>query len=444
MSITFKLFDETGLSEKSACVWVAGWINGGSFDAFKVLDAEQFSRPSATTPPSSVPFQKLSDVSQVILSDVTNGDDRLLFVVSTAEPDALTTTNNNPIQFTQYPFANVPSIASPGPFDVFEFGLNAQLNLTAVSGFGLNLRFTVQDEPLQEYGVRSDVSRAQIAKAFEKFIRNEAKSDIRVLAFKDLLYSAPLTPGGYQPPVIDDQFFAICDPNDWLASSSGNYQGTTNDPLSTYWDETLAEFFKLGNRLSINLGSSAALRLYEGSCKMLTHPTTNAGTLGFSLSGPQGTYQYFKPESGLQSSQYVFQQSFGAGLTPAGPADDAGLLQDCIWEALCRGVAQNGVQEASETTSLNAGFSTEKWNDWTQWYKAGKICHSYSKFLHYSDVDGTDSRLSGKPSIFLRNAVYGFSMDENPIGPYDGPEVPSKTRSNISSGTVNITVGAWN
>lgn len=96
-----------------------------------------------------------------------------------------------------------------------------------------------------------------------------------------------------------------------------------------------------------------------------------------------------------------------------------------------------------ETTGRDPGFSTKKWNDWTQWYKAGKACHSYSKFLHYSDLDGTDSRLSGKPSIVLNSAVYGFSMDENPIGPYDGPDVPSKTRSNISSGTVNVTVGAW-
>ncbi|SFK23245.1 hypothetical protein SAMN04488518_103163 [Pseudovibrio ascidiaceicola] len=443
MSIKFKLVDESGLPGSTAHVWVAGWINGGSQEHFKVLEGSNFTRPSTTKAPTSVPFQKLSDVSDVVLEDKTNGDDRFLFVVSKDKPQDLTITNNNPIQYTQYPYANTPGVEAPGPFDVFEFGLDAQLNLSAVSGFGLNLRFDVEGPDGPQYGMRKDVTRSQIAEAFTKFMKNEAKTDPAAAHFLPLLYSTPLTKGGFQPPIVDNQFFAICDPNDWLASKSGNYQKTTDDPLATYWDETLDRFFSPGNVLSINLGSKAAPRLYEGSCTTQARSGSTKQTQGYTLTGPAGTFHFYKPESGLQSSQYVFQQSFGVDLTPAGAAGDAGLLQDCIWEALCRGVALDGVLTAEATESAQTAFSTSKWNDWSKWYQAGKTCHYYSKFLHYSDSDGNDTRLSGKPSLMLNQAAYGFSMDENPVGPYDGPEVPSKTTDNVKSGTVTITVGKW-
>ena len=64
--------------------------------------------------------------------------------------------------------------------------------------------------------------------------------------------------------------------------------------------------------------------------------------------------------------------------------------------------------------------------------------------MHYAAIDGTDSRVSGKPPIFYGNAAYGFSMDENPLGPYSGPNVPSKTMQNVPDGsTVTVYVGPW-
>ena len=443
MSITFKLINESGLPATTASVWVAGWINGGAKDRFKVLQNNKFTRPGATEPPTSVLFQKLTGTTEVTLEDKTNGDDRFLFVVSKDKPTPLTIINENPIQYTQYPYANTPGVAAPGPFDVFEFGLDAQLNLSAVSGFGLNLRFEVEGADGPQYGMRKDVTRAQIAAAYSKFIQNEANKDPRAKDFADLLYASPLTKGGVQPPLIDNQFFAISDPNDWLGAKSGNYQGTTDDPLATYWDETLDKFFAIENALGLNLGSKAAPRLYEGSCSMLTLPGSTKQAPGYTLTGPEGTFHFYKPEKGLKSSQYVFQQSFGVGMTPAGAAGDAGLLQDSIWEALCRGVAMDGVLVAEKAESSQAGTTTSKWNDWSKWYQAGRTCHYYAKFLHYSDTDGNDSRLSHKPSLMLNQAAYGFSMDENPVGPYDGPEVPSKTRGNVKSGTVTISVGKW-
>ncbi len=143
-------------------------------------------------------------------------------------------------------------------------------------------------------------------------------------------------------------------------------------------------------------------------------------------------------KAGLKGAQYVFQQAFN-DLTPAGSAGDAGLLQDCIWEAICRGVSIYGVFPQKKSK----GESTASWNDSSIWYQEGIASHVYAKFLHYSTIDGKDSRSGGIP-IFYNNAAYGFSMDENPLGPYSGPNIPSKTPMNVpDDATVTITVGPW-
>jgi hypothetical protein len=129
MTTTFNLIDDSGLTSPTGQVWVAGWINGGG-SGLAVLQSDGTFGGSS---PATVPFYLVSDVPTVTLSVATNGDDRLLFVASPTQPTALTVTNNNAIQYTQYPYSNPPGVAAPGPFDVFEFGMNAQDNVTAVS-----------------------------------------------------------------------------------------------------------------------------------------------------------------------------------------------------------------------------------------------------------------------------------------------------------------------
>jgi hypothetical protein len=176
-SIVLDLQDKTGLKSSKGTAWVAGWINGES-DTFQVLQQDgSFCAPPANT---GLRFFKVSDVPAVTLDTATNGNDRLLFVVSKDKPSDLTITGTTPVAYTQYPYLSPPGVAAPGPFDVFEFGMNAQFDLSAVSGFGLNLRFEIahdcDDEAPTRFGVREGISRADIKTAYGKFIANEAVS----------------------------------------------------------------------------------------------------------------------------------------------------------------------------------------------------------------------------------------------------------------------------
>ena len=97
------------------------------------------------------------------------------------------------------------------------------------------------------------------------------------------------------------------------------------------------------------------------------------------------------------------------------------------------------------------GASTVAWNTFQNWYGApGNPLHAsqpynaYSKFVHYSTIEGTDSRKHGGTPIFINNQAYGFSLDENPNGPYTGTEVPSKFDQSITDGsTLTLTLNPW-
>jgi hypothetical protein len=290
------------------------------------------------------------------------------------------------------------------------------------------------------------VTRKDIGKAYTAFVKNEAKTLPSAAGFAQLLYDGPIPfPGAPSPPIVDKQFFGISDPNDFLGALTGNYSDGTTNPLASYWDSTLMSFFTVGNYLSINL-SAGSPDNYSGTCSQQTNPITGVASPAFTLAGPSGTFTFYMPlaagaeKPGITGAQYVFQQSFGVGLTPAGSGGDAGLLQDAIWQALCRGVAVSGVS----TKPITNGESTTAWNNPATWYQAGAVSHVYAKFLHYSAIDGSDSRLSGKHAIYFGQAAYGFSEDENPNGPYTGPNVPSKTPGNVPDGsTVKVIVGPW-
>ena len=93
------------------------------------------------------------------------------------------------------------------------------------------------------------------------------------------------------------------------------------------------------------------------------------------------------------------------------------------------------------------GASTIAWNNFKNWYGAPKnpshkaqAYNTYSKFLHYSTINGTDSRISGTP-IFQNNQAYGFPLDETPEGPYSGEDVAAKLDGTVPQGsTIRITL----
>jgi hypothetical protein len=218
------------------------------------------------------------------------------------------------------------------------------------------------------------------------------------------------------PPSVGQQYFNIAAPKDWLANQSASM--AANDALATFWDDAVNAFFASGNNLSINVGTT-----YSGS---------SDGTQ-YSLSNGTNTYTFAAPTGGsLANALYVWAQANA-------PSGDQGQLQDQIWQALCRGVAQSGV--FAQTAPANG--STTAWNQNSAWYQSGTYC-PYSKFLHYGKPDGgTDP--TGATSIFLEAAAYGFGEDENPSGDYTGPLVPSKLDGTIADGTtLTIRIAPWN
>jgi hypothetical protein len=254
-----------------------------------------------------------------------------------------------------------------------------------------------------------------------------------------------VTPLLFQTPSLPDgQFASITAPKDWLGNQAvytGDPAGSAAnvDPLATFWDTTIDKFFQSGNHLSIYLGKeNPPNAIYSG---------WSDGTR-YTLSNGLTTYHFHKhaPSTGqsqsLANALYVWSQANAL-------SGDEGLLQDQIWQALCRGVALDGVS----TSAITNAETTTAWNDTTKWYTQHtstvfpdfqSVYCPYSKFLHYSTLQGAVDT-TGTTSIFLHNAAYGFGEDENPIGnPYDGPLVPSKLDGTVFDGSsVTIRLAPW-
>lgn len=392
-------------------------------------------------------YRTVKSVPKITLATATNGNERLVFAVATAQPAPLPLYAASPpvttppsaaptsavsayavMQYAPPPYGNQPQPSPPGPFDFFEFGYDAAADVSAVNGLGLNLSFTYAGT---SFGVDSSVSRATIASAYTAFIKNEGTS---AAAYGELLTNGALGTT-YTPPLVKGEFFALADPSDMLiAKQAAGLLGS--DPLASYWDSTLNDFFAVGSWLSIDLSGDGS-NVYEGQCATQTN---GPGTAAYTLSNGTNSYMFYQPPSGLEGALYVFQQAFSQ-YQSGGFAGDAGLLQMNIWEALCRGVAVAGVSPTQPASS----FSTTAWNAYANWYAANSTCDYYAKFLHCATTDGKDSRLvpGGKP-MFIGGAAYGFSADENPNGSYGGPNVPSKTEANVAPGsTIAIVLGPW-
>jgi hypothetical protein len=464
MATTFNLEDKSNL--KDAVVWVAGWINGGPVSSkdptgLLVLHANgTFGAPPQVTNPQAppatvpgVPFHQVSALTSFQLSVATNGNDRLVFVVaptSSGTPGPLLAPGFLPNGYAAYPYLGQPApwVYPPGPFDILEFGMNAGVDVSAVNGFGLNLSFTAMPPggPTQQFGVRQSMPRRAIREAFKTFVANEVKRLPNAQAFASLLYDKALG-GGPTPPMVDGQFFAISDPNDWLTALTDNYQTMADHHLVNYWNNPLIDFFAVGQWLSLNI-SKGASNIYSGQCALATNPNTLVKSPAYTLTSknnPNVSYTFYMPTAaegqrpGLMGAKYVFKQAYDQ-LTPAGGGGDAGTLQDSIWQALCRGVAYMGASE----TPVHSGESTATWNNPKYWYLPGYVSDVYAKFLHCSDIAGGDWRTSGQPSLFHGGSAYGFSEDETPDGPYSGPPATVQAEAYAPDGsTVTVTVGPW-
>jgi hypothetical protein len=467
MATTFNLEDKSNL--KDAVVWVAGWINGGPATAqyptgLLALHANgTFETPPQVTNPQQpgpatvpgVPFHRVSALKSFKLSVATNGNDRLVFVVaptSSGQPRPLLAPGLLPMQYAAYPYLGQPApwVYPPGPFDILEFGLNAGVDVSAVNGFGLNLSFIASPTPTPpvgaaQFGVRQSMPRRAIGEAYKTFIASEVKRLPKAQAFASLLYDKALG-SGPTPPMVDKQFFAISDPNDWLVALTSNYRNMADHHLVNYWNGALVDFFTVGQWLSLNI-SSGAPNIYSGQCSLQTNPNRGVTSPAYTLKNDStgNSYTFYMPTAaegqppGLMGAKYVFKQAYDE-LTPAGAGGDAGTLQDSIWQALCRGVAYLGASE----TRISNGESTAIWNDPTKWYLTDYVSDVYAKFLHCSDIAGGDWRTSGKPSLFYGGSAYGFSEDETPDGPYSGPPNTVQAEAYVPDGwTVTITVGPW-
>lgn len=122
-------------------------------------------------------------------------------------------------------------------------------------------------------------------------------------------------------------------------------------------------------------------------------------------------------------------------------------LENQISTALNRGVA---VVKFNDTTSK--GRTTKNWAIETGWYPKGEPQNYFSYFMHTGKVG--DQHIFSLPNGKVKSArgeymskAYGFAYDENPnpLGGYDGPQVPSEFSGVFPKGTKKLllVLGPW-
>lgn len=433
---SIKFVNSSGFDSSQFTVWIAGFMQeSGNTGSFYILQSDgQFSE---TTSASSAPFRNANNGLNIQVPNIDNsGNNRLVVTITTAG----TTPMDYPLDgYTAYPFPGAPGVSPPGPYDIFEFGPNAQYDLSAVDSFGINLSFTVSGDS-STYGVVQTVTRQQISSAFTSFAQNDPYGS----SFTQLLYTSPI--GSGYPQQIEGQFSAIVSPKDWLAiypNASG---------LKGYWSDTVNSFFANGNQLNFYL-NGATVGTYSGA---------SDGTQ-YTLSGPDNL-SIIIPQSDFSETKPFIQAVRGQ---KSGESDKEyaafGQIEAAIFAAFSRGVALDGV--IASGSSITANYSSDAWTNTANWFTNHKNSYNnqpsvydvYAKFFHYSSVHGTtgDTTIFGANSGGTFGMAYGFSLDENPnvgstdlgIPPSGWPDssnVPSKTPANVGSGqTVTLTIGPW-
>ncbi|MBS1635683.1 MAG: IPT/TIG domain-containing protein [Bacteroidetes bacterium] len=414
---TITIKNITGLDTTKYTVWVAGFIQQPC--EFLYLNTDGNFTASAGN------FINVNNGLTVNVPNIPNmGNNRLVFLVTdkTTSPAAL-----SPITgYTAYPFNGTPGVCPPGPYDIFEFGPNAQYDVSAVDSFGLNLSFTVTNDSLV-YGAIPAISRIEIGEAFTTF----TGSDPLGSAFAKLLYTSP-TGTGY-PDSILDQFSAIVSPKDWLAIHP-NAEG-----LRGYWKETIHDFFKEGNQLDIHL-NAATVGNYSGS---------SSGT-EFKLEGPN-KLKIIIPLSDFASNQGFVQAVRGINSGEAQDEYDAfSQIEAAIFQAISRGVLLDGV--VAKGGKITKSYTSNAWTNIKNWFSNhnnaynGKpsVYDAYAKFFHCAKYKG--STIMGQSAGSNLGMAYGFSLDEDPnVGNWpSNSNVPAKTNYSVGSGQdVTLTVGRW-
>jgi hypothetical protein len=480
------ILDQSGLDPDKYTVWVAGFMaDAADGSQFQILQADGSFAAAASV--SDAPFVEVNSDLKVQVPDVTNsGNNRLVFTVT---PHDVTPTAYPLNGYTAYPFPGVPGVAPAGPYDIFEFGPNAQYDVSAVDSFGINLSFTVTNDTLT-YGVMPSVTRKQIGTAFTAFM----DADPYGSAFSQLLFTSP-TGTGY-PQLIENQFSAIVSPKDWLAiypSAAG---------LEGFWQETVDAFFASGNQISFYL-NGATVGTYSGSSDGTQYALSGPDGMtvvipksDFTVNQPfiqavRGPNQEVAPQAiatmaagvvlGVQvisgGSGYIAPPAVtieppgnggmtatavatiengavtGVTMTNSGSGYDFspqvsfsgespqvyaafGQIEAAMFEAFSRGVVLDGVVAAGQT--ISATCSSDAWTDTANWYSdhdnayngQPSVYDAYARFFHTSTASGT----AGSPTIFGMNSsgtfamAYGFSLDEDP---------------NVGSTSQNIPPGTW-
>lgn len=444
---TITVLNQTGLDTTKHTVWVAGFMQQTDSNK-KTVYWSLNPDGSFSAGTGSSAFININSGLTISVPDVTNlGNNRLVFTVTNGSTPA----DLSPITgYTAYPFPGAPGVCPPGPYDIFEFGPNAQYDVSAVDSFGLNLSFTVTSDTLT-YGAVTTFTRKQIGDAFTAFV----KSDSPGCGFEQLLFTS-LTGKGY-PDLIDGQFSAIVAPKDWLAI----YPTATG--LSGYWDDTIDAFFANGNELSIDL-NAATVGTYAGSCDGTRYKLT-----GPIPAGEKAALEIIIPASDFKVANAGFIQAV-RGQDPK-ESDVAyaafNQIEAAIFEAISRGVALDGVwpnqkEKISEKKTgkkhpIPANYSSDAWVDYSNWFTKHTNAYNdkpsvydvYAKFFHYGKITAGSNAAA---NIFGVNTggtfgmAYGFSLDESPnVGTWSTKNnVPAKTAYNVGlNQNVTLVVGKW-
>ncbi|WP_034057350.1 beta-1,3-glucanase family protein [Lacinutrix jangbogonensis] len=440
--------NSSNLDPKNYTVWVAGFIQQMKTVTLpKTKKQEQVPTYMALQSDGSfllsssetAAFMKIDNGMVVHVPDVTNyGNNRLVFTVTAVGSKAPTALS--PITgYTAYPFPGIPGVAPSGPYDIFEFGPNAQYDTSAVDSLGINLSFTVKNDALT-YGTVTAFTRAEIGASFQSFM---ASDPLGSNGFAQLLYTNPTTDD--YPDVIKGQFSAIVAPKDWLAI----YPSATG--LKGFWTDTVDACFTKGNQLNFYL-NAANVGTYSG---------TSDGTK-FTLTGPASAKVADQITYSIPKSDFAKNQGFIQAVRAKSANETAeeygtfGQIEAALFEALSRGVLLDGVVPKGKTIADN--YSSDAWIKISNWYTTHKNAYNsvdskydaYAKFMHH----GTVTPKNGKPeTIFGLNKgktfgmAYGFSLDESPNVSQNwnaDNNVPSKPEYNIGSGQdVALVIGPW-
>jgi len=242
------------------------------------------------------------------------------------------------------------------------------------------------------------------------------------------------------PQVPDNQFYTIAAPKDWLANQP--VSTANDDPLVTWWDATIDDFFKAGNFLQVAVGTGDYTGTYNTETNAFDFRSglATTGAVAFSIAKPtpQNVFgdNYTNHSPSLANATWVW----GQGSIPSG---NEGLVWDQIVAAFCRGVALDGVFTSPPQTQ---GQSNTAWTVPSEWYRTSSTYCPFSKFVHYATLTGETDR-TGIESIYVGNYAYGFSEDETPLGASGTaikPQVPSKMDGTVPDGaTVTVTINPW-